>query len=364
MGYFDVVPAGLPPRLEGLHVLTKAGVRGAPGVDDAQALLAQTLIKKRVQGELLDLSAMGGLLDALPGIELLAVEGSAPALRVLAEAGIPHRAALPGDDLGRHRQVALTLSGDRGNTYIEAQLAWAHQCTQPGGTLYLAGDKDKGFDRYVRRAGALYGSGEVIARDGGMRVAALVRRPGATPPQPEPERYETHGLTVVGYPGVFSAARLDRATELLLSTLEGRPLAGQRVLDLGCGAGVIGAWAARQGATATLLDADLMSVQSAEATLQASGLEGRVLHSDVDAALDDDGYDLALSNPPFHVGRGVVLDVAAEFVAAARRRLRPGGALVLVANDFLPYEGLLRGWTRPVTLAQGGGFKVLQAERP
>lgn len=347
-------------------MLSKAGVRGAPGLDPAQGLLAQTLLKRRVRGELLDLSALGGLLGALPGVTLRPVEGSAPALAALSAAGHPPLAAAPGQDVGKSAQVALVLAADRGSAYVAAQISWAHASTSPGGTLYLAGDRDKGFDRYVRQAGAAFGTGEVIARDGGMRVAQLIRRPGPTPPLPQPESYEAHGLTVVGWPGVFSAGRLDKGSGLLLGALEGRDLRGVRVLDLGCGAGVLGAWAAARGADVTLLDADLSSVLSAQATLSANGLEGKVLHSDVDAALSDDRYDLVISNPPFHVGRGMVLDVAAEFLAAAGRRLHPGGRLVFVANEFLPYEkhlGSGAGWTGVSTRAREAGFKVLEAVR-
>ena len=360
MGYFDVVPARLPPWLEDLQMFTKSGVRGAPGLDDAQLLLARTLHKRRVKGELLDLSAMGGLLATLPGLTVRAVEGSAPALAVLRRAGLEPVAAAPGDDLGRHAQVALTLAADRGSAYAEAQVSWAHASTRPGGTLYLAGDKDKGFERYLRRAAGLFGTGEVIARDGGMRVAALTRRPGPTPPQPAPERYEARGVTVLGFPGVFSAGKLDKASDLLLEGLEGTDLTGRRVLDLGCGAGVLGAWAAQRGATVTLLDADLQSVRSARATLEAGGLTGEVLHSDVDLALDPAArFDLILTNPPFHVGRGVMLEVGAEFVAAAGRRLAPGGELRLVANDFLPYEPQLTRLGALRELVRARGFKVL-----
>ena len=200
-----------------------------------------------------------------------------------------------------------------------------------------------------------------------MRVAKLVRRPGATPPQPQAEEYELDGLKIVGMPGVFSAGKLDKATALLLELLEDEDLKGRKVLDLGCGAGVIGAWAASRGAEVTMLDADLQSVRSAEATLEANVLAARVLHSDVDTALDDcaddRNFDLVLSNPPFHVGRGVVLDITAEFVLAAARRLKPGGRLVMVANEFLPYERLLAGWQQVETLASQGGFKVLSAVR-
>jgi 16S rRNA (guanine1207-N2)-methyltransferase len=371
--YFGVRPATLPGRLDGLHALTKPGVRGFPDVDAAQALLAQTLRKDRVKGEVLDLTAMGGLIASLPGVTLRAVEGSAAALSVLEVAGLAPLAAVPGDDLSGHwltgrwperaRTVALVLSGDRGNAYALAQVAWAHACTPPGGTLYLAGDRDKGFDRYVRAAGAAFGTGETVARDGGMRVAKLVRRPGATPALPDPEGYEAFGVRVVGLPGVFSSGRPDKATSLLLAELDGLELSGKRVLDLGCGTGLIGAWAARRGAEVTLVDGDLQSVRSAAATLAANGLSGEVLHSDVDAALGERTFDVILTNPPFHVGRGVVLDVAREFIATATRRLTPGGTLYLVANEPLPYEAAL-GAVGPVReLRREGGFKVLAAAR-
>ncbi len=368
--YGEVRPALLPPRLKdlNLNVQTKHGVRGFPGVDDAQALLAQTMRKDRVSGDVLDLTAMGGLLAGLPGVTLRAAEGSAAALTVLEAAGLDPWPAAPGDPAPwneRARTVALVLAGDRGNAYAQAQVAWAHACTPPGGTLYLAGDRDKGFDRYVRAAGAAFGTGETVARDGGMRVARLVRRPGPTPAFPDPEGYEAYGVRVVGRPGVFSAARPDKATALLLDTLGEPDWSGKEALDLGCGAGLIGAWAARRGAAVTLVDGDLQSVRSSRDTLAASGLAGEVLHSDVDAALPPERtFDVILTNPPFHVGRGVVLDVAREFIAAAGRRLRPGGALYLVANDPLPYEAPLRALGEVRELARAGGFKVLQATRP
>ncbi|WP_034385055.1 class I SAM-dependent methyltransferase [Deinococcus sp. YIM 77859] len=366
--YFDVRPARLPSRLEGLHALTKPGVRGFPEVDPAQALLAWVMGRDRVRGDVLDLTALGGLLASLPGVTLRAVEGSAAALTVLERAGLNPLAAVPGDDLRerwpeRARTVALVLAGDRGNAYALAQIAWAQACTPPGGTLYLAGDRDKGFDRYVRIAARAFGRGETVARDGGMRVARLSRFPGPTPASPEPEGYEAFGVRVVGLPGVFSAARPDRATALLLETLNDLELSGQRVLDLGCGTGLIGAWAALRGAQATLVDGDLQSVRSAEATLRANHLLGEVLHSDVDAALGERTFDMILTNPPFHVGRGVVLDVAREFIAAAERRLKPGGTLYLVANEPLPYEPPLRALGELRELRREGGFKVLSATR-
>ncbi|WP_148234955.1 class I SAM-dependent methyltransferase [Deinococcus maricopensis] len=366
MTYFDVVRAGVPPRLSDVEVRTKAGVRGAPGVDDAQVLLVTTLLKRGVEGPLLDLTAMGGLTRAALGADVQVVEASRAALTVLAAQGFGAAAAVPGDDVGTCAQVSAVLAGDRGNAHAEALTAWAHASTAPGGTLYLAGDKDKGFERYFKRARAAFGAGEIIARDGGMRVAALTRTSQAVVPVPAPTTYEVNQLQISALPGVFSSAGLDFATQLLLGEAPevlGRSLAGLDIADYGCGAGVIGAHAARAGAHVTMLDDDLSAVRSAQATLAANGLAGRALHSDVDSALDAETFDAVLSNPPFHVGRRVVLDVTAAFIASWGRRLRPGGVAVLVANDFLPYEPLLAAWGTVEELTRVRGFKVLAAQK-
>ncbi|PYE56305.1 class I SAM-dependent methyltransferase [Deinococcus yavapaiensis] len=363
--YTDIFRAKLPPKLADLDavggVLTKAGVRGAPGVDDAQALLAIAMRKDGAEGKLIDLTAMGGLLGLALDVQPRLVERSMAALLVLDEQFDVVHAALPGEDVGTAPTVALVLSGDRGNAHTEAMLAWAHSATDLGGTLYLAGDKSKGFERYFKWAREAYGSGEVIARDGGMRVGRLVKERPDPPAFPAVATYEAHGLHVHVLPGVFSASGVDVASELLLEHLG--DVSAKRVLDLGCGAGVLGGVAARRGAGAvTLLDDDLLAVESARRTLSASEFAGDVRHSDVASALQDgETFDLVVSNPPFHVGRRVVLSVAREFVRAAGRHLTPGGEMRLVANDFLPYEDELSAWGRVSTLARAKGFKVLRA---
>ena len=88
-----------------------------------------------------------------------------------------------------------------------------------------------------------------------------------------------------------------------------------------------------------------------------------------DAALIHDLLDpgiaptVVLMNPPFHVGKEVVMDVPGAFLAAAHTRLRPGGVLVLVANRALPYERELRGFRSLETLLTDPRFKVLRAVR-
>ena len=89
-----------------------------------------------------------------------------------------------------------------------------------------------------------------------------------------------------------------------------------------------------------------------------------MLHSDLDAGLAPAArFDTVLMNPPFHVGKGVRLDVSRAFAATARRRLKKGGELWLVANRALPYEALLADWASVHGLRDESGFKVIRAVR-
>src|SRR5690606_30408116 len=75
------------------------------------------------------------------------------------------------------------------------------------------------------------------------------------------------------------------------------------------------------------------------------------------------GYDVVVTNPPFHAPDGRERpDIGRAFIAAAAQALRPGGRLWLVANRHLPYEEALgAGFGQARLVAQEGGFKVVEA---
>ncbi len=142
-------------------------------------------------------------------------------------------------------------------------------------------------------------------------------------------------------PGVFSADRLDEGTRLLLEHLE--VPAGVSVLDVGCGAGVIGAVAGRRGAgSVTMTDVNLLAVAAARRNAGLAGVPVEVVAGDVYGGLGERRFDLIASNPPFHQGKVVDYDMPQRLIAQASEHLAPGGRLVLVANAFLPYDRLMR----------------------
>ncbi|HHE9474685.1 TPA: 16S rRNA (guanine(1207)-N(2))-methyltransferase RsmC [Haemophilus influenzae] len=164
-------------------------------------------------------------------------------------------------------------------------------------------------------------------------------------------------LTIYSLPGVFSAAELDTGTELLLSTIDNK-IKG-KVLDLGCGAGVIGSMIKKRApAQITMTDIHAMALESARKTLSENQLQGEVYASDVFSNIEGK-FDLIISNPPFHDGIDTAYRAVTELITQAKWHLNQGGELRIVANAFLPYPELLRQHFGDYeVLAQTGKFKV------
>lgn len=172
-------------------------------------------------------------------------------------------------------------------------------------------------------------------------------------------------LLLCSAPGVFCHGAVDDATSLLINALApARP--GERILDLGCGSGVIGAWLASTCASATVLGSDTsaLAAESARRTFAANGLgnaTARVGHAwDGLSGL----FDRVVTNPPFHEGRDVDLTDALAFIDGAFARLAPGGELWVVANRFLPYLAPLeRVFGACTVVVETPRFRVYRAAR-
>ncbi|MCG7600374.1 class I SAM-dependent methyltransferase [Halomonas sp. McH1-25] len=230
-------------------------------------------------------------------------------------------------------------------------------CLPMGTRLQVVGENQGGIKRVLKVLAALgLGCRRV---DNARRCLLLETTTAAVPLSPDEvwTTFEALGLRLVSHPGVFGHGKLDEGTRLLLDHLPSLPGAAERgVLDVGCGDGVIAASLARQGAKVAATDINVFAVEATRRTLQANGLEGRVVQGDVYSGLPDgERFAAIVSNPPFHQERDIDYGPAARLIREAPERLMTGGSLTLVANAFLPYPDLLE--------AAFGSFTVLADDR-
>lgn len=240
------------------------------------------------------------------------------------------------------------------------RLVRALERLRPDGHLYVAGRERTGIGRY---ADALREVAPVERLGGECPVFRVSRPTGFEPPTyvtPSHIEATVDGVTfpLVTVPGLFSADRLDDGTRLLLETAEIGD--GERVLDLPCGYGPIGAYAARVAdCDVWLSDDDRVATRCAECTLDAAGVEGTVVTADCADGVPNGAFDAVLCNPPTHAGEGVLRDL----FAGARDALAPGGRLVLVHHRSLDLSVHLRGFANVRERRTGAEHVVHEARK-
>lgn len=161
-------------------------------------------------------------------------------------------------------------------------------------------------------------------------------------------------------PEIFSPSRIDAGTLAMLSLVELAP--EDKVLDLGCGCGVVGILAAKLIGPGNVVMCDI-SGRAVEISLENAALNGvgevRVLLSDGLSGVPDRDFTLVLSNPPYHED----FSVPKSFIEGGYKKLSPGGRLVMVTKRREWYKNKLISVFGGVTVHETGGYYVFVAEK-
>lgn len=160
--------------------------------------------------------------------------------------------------------------------------------------------------------------------------------------------------------GLFSPEHVDRGTLAMLSHV--KIASGMRVMDLGCGCGVVGIVAAKIAGEESVFmsDADPMAVETARRNAERNGVGGvHIYISDGFGSVDASGFDLILSNPPYQTD----FSVAKGFIEKGFNRLKIGGKLYMVTKRREWYKNKLISVFGGVEIRETDGYFVFIAER-
>ena len=239
----------------------------------------------------------------------------------------------------------------------------------PGGCIWLVGENGEGIKSWRKRLKNSFG---VVKNLDNARHCSLLEASG---PLSQPGRFQLEdgysgfnlevgqqALKLFSLPGVFSHGRVDQGTQVLLDTFDHKP--SGRVLDFGCGAGVISAYLGLENSDSrfTLVDCDALALESARRTMADNGIDQFETVASDGLSEVSGQFELIVSNPPFHQGVKTHYAVTEQFLEQSADLLVKGGELRIVANSFLRYEPIIvKAFGHCQTLMTRNGFSVYQA---
>jgi 16S rRNA (guanine1207-N2)-methyltransferase len=172
--------------------------------------------------------------------------------------------------------------------------------------------------------------------------------------------YNGNSFDFTSNAGLFSNGEPDPNSVLLLKNIA--PEKGTKMLDLGCGWGLIGIAAARvYGVKVTFCDINKNALAYAEKNAEKNGVSGTFIKSDGFLKIND-SFDLITLNPPIHAGKETVLRLFSESAA----HLNKDGQFVIVINEkhgAKSYEKALREIYKNVTTIKYKQTYIIKSEQ-
>lgn len=167
-------------------------------------------------------------------------------------------------------------------------------------------------------------------------------------------------LTLQTNERVFSPTAIDKGTRAMLSFVSFSP--EDKVLDLGCGCGIVGILAAKQigAGNVVLCDVSENAVELSRQNAKTNGVEDLIVRqSDGFKEIPENGFTLILSNPPYHTD----FAVAKHFIEDGFQKLSVGGKMVMVTKRLDWYRNKLSSVFGGVTVKEKDGYYVFLAEK-
>lgn len=167
-------------------------------------------------------------------------------------------------------------------------------------------------------------------------------------------------LTLETHPSMFSPNAPDTGTIAMLSVAEIKK--GDKVLDLGCGSGIAGIYAAKLIGAENVVMTDISetAAEYAKKNAEINGVrEIKVCCGDGYENVTDSDFTLILSNPPYHTD----FSVAKTFIEGGYKRIQPEGRMIMVTKRKEWYKNKLISVFGGVKVTEICGYYVFTAEK-
>lgn len=161
-------------------------------------------------------------------------------------------------------------------------------------------------------------------------------------------------------PSIFSPNSIDQGTLAMLSVIDFLP--SDKVLDLGCGYGVVGILAGKLIGEENVIMCDVseQAIESAAMNLRLNNVPDiRIRLSDGYKNIAETDFTLILSNPPYHAD----FSVPKHFIEVGFKKLVLGGKLVMVTKRLDWYKNKLTSVFGGVKVHEINGYYVFVAEK-
>lgn len=159
---------------------------------------------------------------------------------------------------------------------------------------------------------------------------------------------------------LFSPNALDNGTKAMLNCVS---FSGtDKVLDLGCGYGIVGIYSAKLIGSKNVImsDIDEKAIETAMYNTAINDVADiRIIRSDGFSDMEDTDFTIILSNPPYHTD----FKIAKHFIEKGFNRLVLGGKMVMVAKRKEWYKNKFTSIFGGVTIKTVDGYFVFIADK-
>ena len=247
------------------------------------------------------------------------------------------------------------------------QLEDLHAKLAEGGTLFAAFEGDA--DDALRTLRLVWTNVHVVTRAKHVAVFRMVKHGELAKRRNFASDWEAsvpdgEKMVFTSLPGCFCHRRADAGGLALAEVAAREAKPSDRLLDMGCGCGLVGLLVAKKAGITdlTLIDSHARAIAAAKINAARAGIDARFI-------LSDDGlprgeaetgrYSLVVGNPPYYSD----YRIADVFMETAYRALRPGGRCLMVVKTATGLLALQEKYFRTAEVIKRRGYCVLRSVR-